>query len=294
MLSSYRPALRRLSLLTGIRVVSTALNLPGPVACARLHGMGAMVEKIEPPAGDPLERYAPDWYRRLCSGMRRHRLDLKSDEGRAAAHALLEQADVLVTAQRPAALARMGLDAEAVAAHARLCHVAVVGHAPPEENRPGHDLTYLAANGLVRPPRMPPTLFADMAGGERAASEALAMVIARDRTGRGGVSFVALADVARDLGEPLREGLTAPTGLLGGGLAGYNLYATAEGWIALAALEPRFLQVVAEALALSPATHEKLAAKFSERTAREWEQWARRHDVPLVAVHSPLQEKHTR
>jgi crotonobetainyl-CoA:carnitine CoA-transferase CaiB-like acyl-CoA transferase len=58
----------------------------------------------------------------------------------------------------------------------------------------GHDLTYLAEHGLVSPPEMPPTLFADMAGAERAVSTALALVIARDRTGRGASQPVALAE----------------------------------------------------------------------------------------------------
>lgn len=281
----------RVALLTGIRIVSTALNLPGPVACARLQERGAFLDKVEPPEGDPLERYCPSWYRRLHAGAATHRLDLKTREGREAMRKLLDGADVLVTAQRPAALVRMGLDAAALAAHPRLCHVAIVGHAAPDEDRPGHDLTYLAANGLVRPPRMPPTLFADMAGGERAAAEALALVIGRDRSGRGAHATVALADVARDIAQPLREGLSAPGGLLGGGLAGYNLYAAAEGWIALAALEPRFLQHLAQALDVMPANHDKLAARFAERSASEWESWARENDLPLVAVRSLLQEK---
>lgn len=271
--------------------MSTALNLPGPVACARLCGMGATLDKIEPPEGDPLERYAPGWYRRLHANATLHRLDLKTSEGRRAMAELLEHADILLTAQRPAALARMGLDDASLDAFPRLCRVAIVGHGPPHEDQPGHDLTYLAANGLVRPPRMPPTLFADMAGGERAATEALALVISCQRTGRGSAARVALADVARDLAQPLREGLTAPSGMLGGGLAAYNLYATAEGWIALAALEPRFFQRLAEALGVASPTHEKLAAKFSERTADAWERWARASDIPLVAIHSPLQEK---
>jgi alpha-methylacyl-CoA racemase len=280
-----------LAALTGLRIVSTALNLPGPAACARLHAMGATVDKVEPPEGDPLERYAPGWYRRLHAGIAQHRIDLKRDEGRETMRTLLDNADVLVTAQRPAALARIGLDRASLAAHPRLCHVAILGHPPPDEDLPGHDLTYLAMCGLVRPPRMPPTLFADMAGAERVASAALALVYERLQSGRGGHAIVALADVAHDLASPLREGLTAPTGLLGGGLAGYNLYATAEGWIALAALEPRFFQHLAELLGLTPATQDKLAAKFAERTAREWEQWARANDLPLVAVHSPLHEK---
>ena len=40
--------------LAGIRVVSVAVNLPGPLAAARLAEFGAEVVKIEPPTGDPL------------------------------------------------------------------------------------------------------------------------------------------------------------------------------------------------------------------------------------------------
>jgi len=276
---------------SGLRIVSTALNLPGPVACARLRALGAEIDKVEPPDGDPLERYAPRWYGRLHEGIAVHRLDLKGDAGRDSMSRLLGRADVLITAQRPAALARMGLDVAALSAHPRLCHVAITGHGAPDENLPGHDLTYVAACGLVQPPHLPPTLFADMAGGERAATEALALVNARERGAGARSATVALADVAHDLAAPLREGLTAPGGVLGGRLAGYNLYDTAEGWIALAALEPRFVERLAEALCVAPPTHERLAAKFAERTAREWEEWARANDVPLVAVRSPLNEK---
>jgi crotonobetainyl-CoA:carnitine CoA-transferase CaiB-like acyl-CoA transferase len=56
-------------LLEGIRVVTTALNLPGPLACARLHELGAAVTKVEPPGGDPFERFCPGWYRRLHRGL---------------------------------------------------------------------------------------------------------------------------------------------------------------------------------------------------------------------------------
>jgi alpha-methylacyl-CoA racemase len=280
-----------LALSSALRVVSTALNLPGPVACARLRDLGASVTKIEPPDGDPLALYCPQWYSRLHEDVHVHRLDLKGAGGRATMAGLLDDADVLVTAQRPAALARMGLDAVLVA-HPRLCHVAIVGHAPPDEDTPGHDLTYLAANGLVAPPELPRTLFADMAGGERVATEALALVIAREGSRRGGGATVALADVARDLARPLREGLTGPGAMLGGGLAGYNLYATSDGWIAVAALEPHFLQGLGAALDLEP-TREHLEARFRERTAHEWEQWARKRDLPIIEVRPPFRKEAT-
>lgn len=274
-------------------MVTTALNLPGPVACARLRDLGATVTKVEPPAGDPFESYCGSWYRRLHAGMSVRRLDLKSDEGRAVAQALLGEADLLVTAQRPSALARLGLDpANLAARYPRLCHVAITGHPHPEEETPGHDLTYLAVHGLVTPPNLPPTLFADMAGAERAVTTALALVIARDRTGRGEALEVPLEDAARALAQPLREGLTGPNTLLGGGLAGYNVYAAREGWIAVAALEPHFSQRLARDLGLASLTVEALRERFRVDTADHWERWARDRDLPIVALRTPSIELH--
>lgn len=229
--------------LDGIRVVSTALNLPGPVACARLRELGATIAKVEPPSGDPFEQFCPAWYRRLHEGVEGGRLDLKSETGRRAMAKLLAGADLLVTAQRASALERLGLDSQRLHdAYPRLCHVAITGHAPPDDELPGHDLTYLAEHGLVAPPEMPLTLFADMAGAERAVSTALALLIARERTGTGSSQSVALADAAAALAQPLHEGLTRKGALLGGGFAGYNLYAARAGWVAVAALEPHFAQ----------------------------------------------------
>ena len=36
--------------------------------------------------------------------------------------------------------------------------MAIGGHPAPDDEVPGHDLTYMAMHGLVRPPAMPPTL----------------------------------------------------------------------------------------------------------------------------------------
>jgi len=194
-----------MNLLEGIRVVTTALNLPGPAACARLRDLGATVAKIEPPSGDPFEAFCPAWYRRLHDGMSVGRLDLKSETGQRAMSRLLANADLLVTAQRASALERMGLGRDELAsAHPQLCHAAITGHAPPEEERPGHDLTYLAAHGLVAPPELPRTLFADMAGAERAVSTALALLVRRGRSGRGESAAAALAEAAQALAQPLQ------------------------------------------------------------------------------------------
>ena len=274
-----------MKLLEGLRVVSTALNLPGPAACARLRDLGATVAKIEPPSGDPFEQFCPAWYRRLHDGVTVGRLDLKSDTGQRAMARLLEGADLLVTAQRASALERMGLDrARLSKSYPELCHVAITGHAPPDDELPGHDLTYLAAHGLVSPPHLPRTLFADMAGAERAVSTALALVVARARTGKGEAAAAPLADAARALAQPLHEGLTREGALLGGGYAGYNLYAARTGWVAVAALEPRFEKRLAEKFDLGALTVERLRELFASHDAGYWEEWARKNDLPIVAV----------
>jgi alpha-methylacyl-CoA racemase len=278
-------------LLEGVRVVSIALNLPGPVACARLRDFGADVTKVEPPAGDPFEAYCGSWYRRLHQAMAVRRLDLKSADGRAAFEALLAKADLLVTAQRPSALARLGLDPTGLAArHPRLCHAAITGHPAPDQETPGHDLTYLAVHGLVTPPAMPPTLFADMAGAERAVSTALALVICRDRSGRGASIEVPLEEAARALAQPLHEGLTRSGAILGGGLPGYNVYAASSGWVAVAALEPHFARQLAQSLDMATLSVDGLRERFATDTADRWEIWARERDLPIVALRNPTIE----
>jgi hypothetical protein len=96
------PALR------GVRVLTLAVNLPGPAAASRLRDMGAHVVKVEPPGGDPLARMCPAYYEELRSGQKVVRLDLKDGRDRASLDDLLEDTDLLLTASRPAALGRLG------------------------------------------------------------------------------------------------------------------------------------------------------------------------------------------
>jgi len=267
------------------RVVSLGLNVPGPLVAARLAEFGASVTKVEPPTGDFLAMGAPEWYQALTKGQGILTLDLKSEAGQAKFGDLLASADLLLTTQRPAALKRLSLDWETLhAQYPRLCHVAIVGHPAPDNDVPGHDVTYLAHHGLLRPPDLPLTLAADILGAEQAASAALALLASAQRTGEGAYLEVALADAAAVLAQPLVHGLTAPRGTLGGGVPGYGLYAAQDGYIAVAALEPRFLARLTDELGLPDASHEDLARAFETRPAAAWEAWATEHDIPIVAV----------
>jgi crotonobetainyl-CoA:carnitine CoA-transferase CaiB-like acyl-CoA transferase len=247
--------------------------------------MGATLVKVEPPHGDPLAQLAPGWYASLSAGADVIRIDLKTDQGRNRIMSLLAAADVLITSSRRSSLERLGLAWSDVGGrHPRLCAVAIVGYAAPRADVAGHDLTYQAEAGLVTPPAIPRTLIADLAGAQRAALAALALLFARERSGEGGYAEVSLAESAALFASPLHQGLTMPTGVLGGALAAYNVYTTRDGWVAVAALEPHLRAALVQELAVDASDPQTLAAAFVQRSAAEWTEWADARGLPITAV----------
>ena len=280
--------------LAGIRVVSLALNLPGPAAVMRLRSLGARCTQIEPPAGDPMRHYSAAAYARLHRGVNTIELDLKSAAGQRRLMRRLDSADVLLSAFRPSALARLGLDADTLRSRwPRLCVVRIVGAPGMRAEEAGHDLTYQAEANLIDGETMPSSLLADMAGALLAVEAVLAALIARERTGRGAIHDVALSDAARWLALPRDWGLTTPGALLGGAHAGYRIYRCADGRVAVAALEPHFARRLGEVAglgALTPqaclqaSTAEALARWFGQHTRAQLQALARQHDLPWVVL----------
>jgi crotonobetainyl-CoA:carnitine CoA-transferase CaiB-like acyl-CoA transferase len=282
------------STLQGGRVLTLAVNLPGPVAAHRLAELGARVVKIEPVSGDPLAFAQPDLYRHLHAKVEVRAADLKSPDGQGELRALLAETDVLLTSSRLAALDRLGLGWPALGeAFPRLCHVAIVGNAPPREQHPGHDLTYQAQHGLIAPPAMPRSLYADLGGAMEAVLAALGLLYGRlqaEMAGESGLpperrrAVVPLEDAAKYFAMTVQWGLTSPSGVLGGALPQYNLYQAKEGWIAIAALEPHFWTRFQAELGLQNPSRVELELIFQKRSAQEWQQWAEQNDLPIVAV----------
>lgn len=272
-------------LLDGLRVVAIAANLPGPLAAARLRALGARVVKIEPLRGDPLADAAPAWYEQIVAGMEIVQFDLHAPEAKALVAERLREADLLLTAMRPRSLANVELDWPTLhERYPRLCSVALIGEPPPDDDRPGHDLTYQARAGMIAPPALPRVLVGDMAAAERVAGVALALLLQRERTGRSDFAAVAITDVARDFAEPYTHGLTQNEGVLGGGLPVYNIYPAREGWVAVAALEPHFAQHLQAMLGIEHLDAASIGAAFAQRSAQEWETLAQHHDLPLAAI----------
>ena len=79
--------------LAGVRVVTIALNLPGPVAAARLQELGADVVTVLPPSGDPVATLVPALYEELHRGQSVRTVDMKSQAGAAEMEQILAEAD---------------------------------------------------------------------------------------------------------------------------------------------------------------------------------------------------------
>ena len=284
-------ASKTLKALNGVRVLSLSLNLPGPAALMRCKAMGATCVKLEPPSGDPMGLYNPSAYDQLHTSVRIAKADLKTELGQRALHRELAKTDVLLTSFRPSALQKLGLTWKLLhKQYPQLSLVAIVGAPGARAEAPGHDLTYMAENDLITGLELPASLYADM-GGSLMATEAVLQAVLTQRSKSKGVYIeVALSEAAAYIGLPRSWGLTKLGAAVGGGHAGYRVYACQDGRVAVAALEPHFAAslcglagVALEGMKtmFSPKTHEAIAVWIASRTRKQLDVLAVQHDIPL-------------
>ncbi len=200
--------------LDGVKVVEIGQVFAGPYAGAILSDLGADVIKVEKPHGGDDARQMGREFRRgdalvfheFNRGKRSVALDLKSAEGVAALHALLEQADILVHNMRPGVPEALGLGgAETTARHPRLiyCEMGAFGHRGPMKDQPGYEPLLQAFGGLSsitgepggKPVRMGASVV-DQGTGMWTVIGALAALQQRARTGRGCVINTSLFETA--------------------------------------------------------------------------------------------------
>ena len=295
--------LKHLLPLKGVRVLSLALNLPGPAALMRCQQMGATCVKLAPPApagappnasGDPMSWYNIEAYAALHQGVRLVAADLKTEKGQQALHRELAKTDVLLTSFRPSALKKLGLEWKLLhKLYPALSMIAIVGAPGDRAEEPGHDLTYLAENDLVNGLELPPTLYADMGGSLMTSEAVLKAVLAQKLQGKGHYQEVALSSAAAYLALPRAWGLTQPGAAVGGGHAGYRVYACKNGRVALAALEPHFANSLCAAAGIadasinsmmSAATQAQIAAFLLGKTRQALDKLSIEQDIPLFTL----------
>jgi crotonobetainyl-CoA:carnitine CoA-transferase CaiB-like acyl-CoA transferase len=249
--------------LAGIRVLDASQMLAGPICAMRLGDLGADVIKIEPPGRGEwtrnrtlrnvtVEGTSPSLLA-LNRNKRSVTINLKSDEGIKAFDALVETADVLIQNYRVGTAERIGIGYERLRKiNPRLiyCSISGYGEVGPYASRPGQDLVIqgysgsLWAVGRESDPPIPNALWsADVMSGYQAAIGILSAVIARQHTDEGQrVDVSMLATVMdceiQELTTHLNSGLlptrTAEPSAHGWIGAPYGIYATADGFLALA------------------------------------------------------------
>ncbi|MCW2718535.1 CaiB/BaiF CoA-transferase family protein [Pseudonocardia sp.] len=193
--------------LAGVRVLDLSSFLPGPFCTQIMADLGATVIKIEGPRGDAGRQLPGALHEAVNRNKRSVVLDLKTDRGRALGRRLAAGADVLVEGFRPGVVDRLGMSYPAVRAvnpSIVYCSVSGFGQTGPLRDVPGHDVTYLAASGVLSfrggwddsaPPR-PGVPVSDLAASTYAAIAILAALYQRRGTGEGAYLDLAIADAA--------------------------------------------------------------------------------------------------
>jgi len=247
--------------LQGITVLD--FSTVGPAArCSRvLADYGAEVVKVgAPPKRAGVQIEPPHHAYSGLRGMKRIRLDLKSDEGREVFLRLAAGADVVIESFRPGVVDRLGVGYAAVRARNEAivyCSTSGYGQDGPRAGWAGHDLNYLAVAGFLHTggrradggPPLPGATIADSAGGGLHAVVAiLAALLRRGSTGKGGYLDVSVADgvlqlMSLTVDQHLATGEDIGPGhdVLTGRYACYDTYEAADGrWLAVGAIEPAF------------------------------------------------------
>ncbi|MEO0643774.1 MAG: CoA transferase, partial [Pseudomonadota bacterium] len=268
------------------------------------------------------------WFANLNRSKRSVAIDLKSDEGRAALWALIEEADVFIEGFRPGVMRRLGFDYAAVRAlkpDIIYCSISAFGQEGALAHHPAHDLAVQALTGFLSvndgpdgAPVVPGVASADLAASLTALSAVMMALFARERTGEGAYIDTAMFDsllpwMAHTGGGAIAGG-AAPVSAQQrslGGAAFYQVYATADAQhIVLGGREIKFARNLLAALgredllllAEAPAGEQSeledfLRATFATKSREEWVEWFADKDVafsPVLTFREALDEPHVK
>ena len=183
--------------LAGVRVLEFCQTIMGPTAGMLMADLGADVIKIEPaPDGDKTRRL-PGFAAGFFAGFNRNKrsvaLNLKSPDGQAAAHRLVETADVVIENYAPGTMAKLGCDYETLKAlNPRVVFCALKGFlSGPYEHRLALDevVQFMAGMAyMTGPPGRPLRAGAsiiDIMGGTYAVIGIMCALKNRETTGEG-------------------------------------------------------------------------------------------------------------
>ncbi|WP_285659897.1 CaiB/BaiF CoA-transferase family protein [Actinomycetospora sp. NBRC 106375] len=285
--------------LAGLRVIELGGIGPVPHAAMILGDLGADAVRIQRPGGHVLADPARD---HLLRSRRVHALDLKNETDREQVRELAAHADVLLEGFRPGVAERLGLGPDDLTVdNPGLVYGRMTGwgHEGPLAGAVGHDINYIAANGVLHaigpreePPVAPLNLVGDFGGGSMLLlTGVLAALWERQRSGRGQVVDAAMIDGSALLTQAIWawRGLgqwsdDRDENLLDGAAPFYRSYRCAdERYVAVGAIEPQFYADLLDGLGLTdedlpgqndrtgwPDLQKRFAAVFATRPRDAW------------------------
>ncbi|NYI91717.1 crotonobetainyl-CoA:carnitine CoA-transferase CaiB-like acyl-CoA transferase [Amycolatopsis endophytica] len=257
--------------LRGIRVLDFTHIVAGPVCTMTLADLGADVVKVEPLTGEIGRRVGPPWLDDqsvISLSVNRNKrslaIDLKSLDGKRALRRMISRADVLVESFRPGVMRALGLGHASLSAinpALVYCSISAFGQESPARDRPGVDGVMQAVTGLMstlgHPDSGPAKVqvpVADMVTGYLAAIAVLA-ALREVRDGKRGqhldvslynatimLQQVSFASFLTSATEPKPLGSAAPYA------APNEALRTADGWIMVAAYDPKRWAALCRAL----------------------------------------------
>jgi crotonobetainyl-CoA:carnitine CoA-transferase CaiB-like acyl-CoA transferase len=205
--------------LSGIRVLDLSRVLAGPSCTQMLGDLGAEILKIEKPGeGDDTRGWGPPYlkdaggadttesaYYLSCNRNKKSlAIDIKTPEGQALIHRLLEKSDILIENFKTGGLDKYGLGyAQLKDKYPALIYTSITGFGQtgPLSAEPGYDLLAQAMSGLMSVTGVPDgepmkagVALSDIMTGMMAAVGTLAALQSRERTGKGQMVDVALLD----------------------------------------------------------------------------------------------------
>jgi alpha-methylacyl-CoA racemase len=311
--------------LEGLKVLDLTRLLPGGFCSLLLADFGADVIKVEDTGLGDYVRWSPPYYEgaeqtarsalflALNRGKRSIRVDLKQERGREVLLRLVREADVLLESFRPGVMDRLGVGYERLRhENPRLVYCAITGYGQdsPHSGRSGHDMNYLALNGLLGltgepdgSPIQSAGQIADLGGGALMALVGMLVALReRDRSGEGQLVDCAMFDgslswLAMVAAEMLAGGRVPRRGqlTLAGGIVCYRPYRCADGYVTLGALEPKFWAAFCGGVgredllehAYDPPgsdAHRAVCEVFASRTRQQWAAFASEYDCCLEPV----------
>lgn len=285
--------------LAGIKVIEIAQAIAGPMAGMILGDMGAEVIKVEKhDGGDDARHWGPPFvdgdsllFHTYNRNKRSVTLDIKNPDDIVRLKELVKDADILIQNLRSGVVASCGIGPEVLCAvNPRLiyCSVWAFGKTGPLSKEPGFDPLLQAYGGvmsLTGSPEHPPIFCAppinDRATAQWCVIGALAALQQRHVTGKGCVIDTSLFDTAvgwvdMSLSGYLLDG-EAPVrhGTASGTLAPYQVFATADRPIVIAAGNDRLFARCADVLGHPEWSTDQRFARVRDRAA---------HRAELVAM----------